>query len=85
MSDSCVSNASRLADGSIGAKPLVFLRAKEVCERLGVKKTKLYALLGEGDFPRPAKLGKASVWPEHEVEAFMAQKMEARYRLVAAA
>lgn len=70
-----------LADATTGAKPLVFLRAKEVCERLGVKKTKLYALLSEGDFPLPAKLGKASVWPEHEVEAFMERRLEARYRL----
>jgi predicted DNA-binding transcriptional regulator AlpA len=29
-------------------------------------------------------LGKASVWPEHEVEAFMAQKMQARYSWAAA-
>ena len=76
---------SLASDVAIAAKPLVFLRAKEVCDRLGIKKTKLYALLDEGDFPRPAKLGKASVWPEHEVEAFMARRMEARYRMAVAA
>lgn len=85
MNNSRISPMPMLADATTGAKPLVFLRAKEVCERLGVKKTKLYALLGEGDFPLPAKLGKASVWPEHEVEAFMTQRMADRYRLAVAA
>ena len=68
-----------------GDRPLVFLRAKQVCERLGVKKTKFYSLVNEGCFPPPAKLGKASVWPEHEVEAFMAKMMESRYPLVGGA
>ena len=54
-----------------------FLRANEVCARLGIKKTKLYALLAEG-FPMPAKIGKASVWAEAEIEAYMAERLAAR-------
>lgn len=81
MSQVRTPTAPMVADVIGEARPLVFLRAKEVCERLGVKKTKLYALLGEGHFPLPAKVGRASLWPAHEVEAYMQRCMEARYRL----
>lgn len=85
MSKSPTSPLPLLADASIGAKPLVFLRAREVCSRLGVKKTLFYELQKGGEFPLPAKLGKASVWPEHEVEAYMAERMADRYRIEKAA
>lgn len=79
MTESRLSHLQLPAAAPNGVKPLVFLRVKEVCERIGVKKTKLYALLGEGHFPMPAKIGKASVWAEAEIEAYMAERMAARF------
>jgi prophage regulatory protein len=44
-------------------------------------------LVAEGRFPRPVKLapdGRAIAWPEPEIDAYMAARLEERDRSVAA-
>ena len=49
-----------------------FLRLPQVVARVGLKSTRIYQLIGDGDFPAPAKLGERAVgWLEHEVEAWI--------------
>lgn len=47
------------------------MRLPELTSILGIGKTKLYAMIGSGQFPAPIKMGKVSVWSSIEVEAWM--------------
>ena len=44
------------------------LRLKQVQEKFGIRKTKIYHLIAEGLIPQPVKLGSASVWVERELD-----------------
>lgn len=49
-----------------------FLRLPQVQERVGLGKTKIYALIAEGRFPRPYPLTRRAVrWSEQEVWDWM--------------
>lgn len=47
------------------------IRLPELTSRLGIGKTKLYALIGAGDFPAPIKIGKVSAWHSDAVETWL--------------
>lgn len=49
----------------------MYLRFNEVCELVRLKKTTIYALIKKGVFPRPIKLGRASLWVKLEITQFM--------------
>ena len=66
------------------AQPLVFLRLPEVERRVGFKRATIYRLIAAGEFIKPVKLGVVSAWPEHEVDAWLTQKLAARDARVAA-
>ena len=49
------------------------LRLPTVLERTGYSRSRLYARIGGGLFPRPISLGpRVAAWPEHEVDAVIA-------------
>ena len=49
------------------------LRLPTVLERTGYSRSRLYARIGEGLFPRPIALGpRVAAWPEQEVDAVIA-------------
>lgn len=50
----------------------VILRLPEVMRRTGLKKSAIYARMAARTFPLQVKLGAASGWLEHEVEAWLA-------------
>lgn len=54
------------------------IRLKQLEEKTGLKKTKLYQLIGEGKFPKPIKIGNASVWIEQEVDSALTKFLDAR-------
>lgn len=48
------------------------LRIGDVMSRVGLRKSKIYALVAENRFPRPYKLSpKAARWSEREVAAWI--------------
>lgn len=47
----------------------------EVLERVGVKKTKLYAMIKENKFPQPVKLNTASRWPDRKVTEWIENQL----------
>ena len=62
--------------------PLKLLRAAQVCDKLKISKTTLYAKLDRNskyhdpDFPRQIKLGSSSVgWVEHQVDQWIMNKI----------
>lgn len=59
--------------GDIDA-PERLLPLGEVMSRVGLRKSKIYALVAEKRFPRPYKLSpKAARWSEREVAAWIAE------------
>lgn len=53
-----------------------------VMDAIGVKRTKLYAMVARGEFPQPIKVGALSRWPESDVIAFQESGKQARARQV---
>lgn len=54
------------------------IRLPEVLERVALKKTAVYKLMAEEEFPRPVKLGSASAWVEAEIEDWISERMTER-------
>ena len=68
-----------------------FLRLPQVIDRVGLRRTRIYALMDSGDFPRCVKLGpplkdpsafdcRRVAWLEHEVDEWMDTRIEQRDR-----
>tara|TARA_B100000700_G_scaffold189815_1_gene209241 strand:+ start:78063 stop:78296 length:234 start_codon:yes stop_codon:yes gene_type:complete len=65
---------------AIEDRPLVFLRANDVCGRIGCSRSQLYNYLEQDPtFPRPFKDGDSkqakNFWVESEVEDWMRARM----------
>ena len=54
------------------------LRLSEVEGLVGLKKSKIYAMVKQGDFPAPLKIGRASSWLRSELEAWIAFRANLR-------
>jgi prophage regulatory protein len=49
-----------------------FLRLPQVLARVGLRTTRLYELIGDGEFPAPSRLGERAVaWLESEVNTWI--------------
>jgi prophage regulatory protein len=58
---------------------LRYLRLREVCQRVGLKPSSVYRLIGLGTFPKQVKLSeRTAAWIESEVESFMASRIDER-------
>ena len=54
------------------AQPERLLRLAEIRHRAGLGKTMIYAMIGDGRFPKPYKItATAARWSEREVEAWI--------------
>jgi len=47
------------------------IKLGEVLGRIGVRKTKLYQMIRNGEFPAPEKLGRGSFWSERETDIWI--------------
>ena len=54
------------------------MRLDAVESAVGLKKSKIYAMIGRGEFPRPVKLGSCNAWPSAEVEGWIAARIAER-------
>lgn len=52
-------------------QPLEWLTLQDVIATIRFSKAMVYRMIKESDFPAPIKIGVASRWPRHEVEAWM--------------
>jgi prophage regulatory protein len=69
------SESSIPASNSCSA-PIHVLRLTQVIERTGLKKTKIYELQSQGEFPMRVKITAHAVgWIEHEVQAWLAERI----------
>ncbi|MGX7004162.1 helix-turn-helix transcriptional regulator [Caballeronia sp. KNU42] len=51
------------------------MRLPEVCHRVALSRTVIYALIKEGRFPTPIKMGYASRWLESEVQKWIVDRI----------
>ena len=74
--------AIRIADSGEGpnmndtTESLRFMRLPEACHKVALSRTVVYALIKEGRFPQPIKMGYASRWIESEVHGWIAERIE---------
>lgn len=60
-------------------EPTRLLRRREVEARTGRSRANIYALIAQGKFPAPVKLGPgASAWVEEEIEQHIRDMIAAR-------
>ena len=53
------------------------LRLPQIMNRIGLRPTRIYELMGDGSFPKPIRLGKRAVaWLESEVDALILAQAE---------
>jgi prophage regulatory protein len=53
------------------------LRLPQVMDRVGLRTTRIYELMGAGTFPKPIRLGERAVsWLESEISAWIAAQAE---------
>ncbi len=65
-------------DTDPNTREIKLLRMVDVESRLGVSYPTIYRLIRKGEFPKPAKIGNASVWSEKDVNDYLSRIMESR-------
>ena len=62
-------------------QPVRILRLPEVINRVGLKRAAIYLYVKQGQFPKQVNLGFRAVgWLEHEVDAWVATRIEVTRR-----
>ena len=70
-------------DSPMQTQRIRLLRLAQVMEVTGLKRTKIYALQAQGDFPMRVQITPSCVgWIEHEVQAWIAKRVTASAPLV---
>ncbi len=47
------------------------IRLPTVMNKVGIKRTAIYSMIKRNKFPKPAKVGSASVWVEGEIDQWI--------------
>jgi prophage regulatory protein len=54
------------------AEQTVILRLPDLCKRIGLGRSSIYALMKRGQFPRPIRLSERAVgWRDADIEAWL--------------
>ncbi len=53
-----------------------FLRLRELILKIGLARSAIYVRIGDGRLPAPCHLGRAAVWTDEEIEAWMRRVRE---------
>lgn len=53
------------------------LPLETVTDRVGFKRSKIYAMVQAGEFPKPIKIGSASRWPASAIDNWIADRVAA--------
>jgi len=65
--------------GTVGEALIdALIKLPDVCRQVGLGKTAIYALIAEGEFPEPVKLGCASRWSQLEVQEWVTKQKNRR-------
>ena len=74
---------SSVADGcsnqTAQIRRTALLRRKEVEQLTALSRSRIYDLMGKGEFPLPVRLGSMSVaWASTEIDAWIAERLQNR-------
>lgn len=58
--------------------PSALLDFKQVSAKVRMGRSRIYALIGEGNFPAPVKIGASSRWIDPEIDSYIAKLAAAR-------
>lgn len=58
--------------------PPVLIDFKQTSTKVSMGRSRIYALIGEGKFPPPVKIGASSRWIVREIDAYIAQLADTR-------
>jgi prophage regulatory protein len=58
--------------------PPLLIDFKQTSVKVRMGRSRIYALIGEGSFPAPVKIGTSSRWIAHEIDAYIEQLAAAR-------
>ena len=53
--------------------PTTLIDFKQLSQKVCMGRSRIYALIANGDFPPPVKIGTSSRWINPEIEAYIAQ------------
>jgi|GEM_PF-1463776 len=53
--------------------PLALIPFAKLSTKVGMGRSRIYALISEGNFPPPVKIGASSRWIDREIDAYIAQ------------
>jgi prophage regulatory protein len=56
--------------------PLVLMRIPQILEIMPISRATFCSMVKKGEFPRPIKIGRSSLWTQEQVQAYMRQKLK---------
>lgn len=63
---------------------MLLLRLPQTLTKTGLTRSALYAAVRAGTFPNPVRIGpKAVAWPDHEIDAWIANRIAEREHVAA--
>jgi prophage regulatory protein len=54
--------------------PLVLMRIPQILEIMPISRATFCSMVKKGEFPKPIKIGRSSLWTQEQVQAYMRQK-----------
>jgi prophage regulatory protein len=54
--------------------PLVLMRIPQILEVMPISRATFCSMVKKGEFPKPIKIGRSSLWTQEQVQAYMRQK-----------
>lgn len=54
--------------------PLVLMRIPQILEIMPISRATFCSMVKNGEFPKPIKIGRSSLWTQEQVQAYMRQK-----------
>ena len=56
--------------------PLVLMRIPQILEIMPISRATFCSMVKKGEFPKPIKIGRSSLWTKEQVQAYMRQKVK---------
>jgi prophage regulatory protein len=55
--------------------PLVLMRIPQILEIMPISRATFCSMVKNGEFPKPIKIGRSSLWTQEQVQAYMRKKI----------
>lgn len=59
---------------------VALIKFRDLSIYVGLCRSRIYALIAAGDFPRPIKVGKSSRWLQNEIDFWLQERVQHRDR-----